>query len=69
MAVVLHPWQILVATLAGWITRQQDAGSEYLREIVHHMWNAERDVSLVPIAVFRGRGMRRKDARMQMVVK
>ena len=25
MAVVLHPWQILVATMAGWITRQQDA--------------------------------------------
>ncbi len=32
MAVVLQPWQILVAALAGWITRQQDAVIKYLRE-------------------------------------
>src|SRR5210317_2141500 len=32
MAVLLQPWQILVAALAGWITRQQDAVIEYLRE-------------------------------------
>jgi transposase InsO family protein len=32
MATVLHPWQILVAAMAGWITRQQDAVIEYLRE-------------------------------------
>ena len=32
MAVVLHPWQVLVAALAGWIGRQQDAVIEYLRE-------------------------------------
>jgi putative transposase len=32
MAVVLHPWQIFVASLAGWITRQQDAVIEYLQE-------------------------------------
>ena len=32
MAVVLQPWQILVATMAGWISRQQDAVIEYLRE-------------------------------------
>ena len=32
MAVVLHPWQIFVAAMAGWITRQQDAVIEYLRE-------------------------------------
>jgi hypothetical protein len=32
MTTVLHPWQILVAAMAGWITRQQDAGIEYLRE-------------------------------------
>ena len=29
---MLHPWQILVATMAGWITRQQDAAINYLRE-------------------------------------
>ena len=32
MAAVLQPWQILVAALAGWICRQQDAVIEYLRE-------------------------------------
>jgi putative transposase len=32
MAVVLQPWQILVTALAGWITNQQDAIFEYLRE-------------------------------------
>ena len=32
MATVLHPWQILVAAMAGWITRQQDATIEFLRE-------------------------------------
>jgi putative transposase len=32
MALVLQPWQILVAAFAGWITREQDAVIEYLRE-------------------------------------
>ncbi len=32
MATVLHPWQILVAAMAGWIRRQQDAVIDYLRE-------------------------------------
>jgi len=32
MATVLYPWQILVAAMAGWITRQQDAAIEYRRE-------------------------------------
>ena len=32
MATVLHPWQILVAAMAGWITRQQDAVIDYLQE-------------------------------------
>jgi hypothetical protein len=32
MATVLYPWQILVTAMAGWITRQQDAVIEYLRE-------------------------------------
>ena len=32
MAVALQPWQILVAALAGWISREQDAVIEYLRE-------------------------------------
>ncbi len=32
MATVLYPWQILVAAMAGWITRKQDAVIDYLRE-------------------------------------
>ncbi len=32
MATVLYPWQILVAAMAGWISRRQDAVIEYLRE-------------------------------------
>ena len=32
MNTVLQPWQILVAAMAGWISRQQDAVIEYLRE-------------------------------------
>jgi len=32
MATAIHPWQILVAAMAGWITRQQDAVIDYLRE-------------------------------------
>ena len=32
MATVLQPWQILVAAMAGWITRQQDQVIDYLRE-------------------------------------
>ena len=32
MAAVFQPWQMLVAALAGWISREQDAVIEYLRE-------------------------------------
>ena len=32
MTAVVQPWQILVTAMAGWITRQQDAVVEYLRE-------------------------------------
>ena len=35
MATVLQPWQILVAAMAGWITRQQDSVIDYLREENH----------------------------------
>jgi glycerol-3-phosphate O-acyltransferase len=42
-------------------------GSDYLRQIVHHQWHAPQEVLLVPVAIFRGRGMRR-DARLRTVV-
>jgi len=32
MRTLLQPWQVLVAAMAGWITRQQEAAVEYLRE-------------------------------------
>lgn len=40
------------------------SGTDYLRDIVHHLWSSERDVALVPVAVLRGRGMRRKESRL-----
>ena len=32
MAMVLQPWQLLVAAMAGWINQHQQAVVEYLRE-------------------------------------
>ena len=32
MAMVLHPWQLLVAGMAGWINQHQQAVVDYLRE-------------------------------------
>ncbi len=44
------------------------AGSDYVREIVHHRWASGQPVSFVPIAVLRGRGMRRKESRLATLV-
>src|SRR4029453_5546707 len=41
---------------------------DYLRDIVHELWNSEEEVSLVPVAVLRGRGMRRKESRLGTLV-
>ena len=43
-------------------------GSDYLREIVHDLWASGQEVSLVPLAVIRGRGMRRKESRLATLV-
>ena len=40
------------------------SGSDYLREIVHGQWNRDQDVFLVPLAVIRGRGFRRRESRL-----
>ncbi len=32
MATTLQPWQVLLATMAGWINRHQQAAIDYLRE-------------------------------------
>lgn len=56
-----------------WLLRRRGAlrartGSDYLRDIVHELWNSEEEVSLVPVAVLRGRGMRRKESRLATLV-
>jgi glycerol-3-phosphate O-acyltransferase len=43
-------------------------GSDYLREIVHQLWTSGETVSLVPVAVLRGRGMRRRESRLATLV-
>jgi len=32
VATALQPWQILAAAMAGWISREQEAVIEFLRE-------------------------------------
>jgi glycerol-3-phosphate O-acyltransferase len=48
--------------------RGMRTGSDYLREIVHHLWSSGQEVALVPVAVLRGRGMRRKESRLATLV-
>ncbi len=43
-------------------------GSDYLREVVHQLWTSGDEVALVPVAVLRGRGMRRKESRLATLV-
>ncbi|MBI3768982.1 MAG: 1-acyl-sn-glycerol-3-phosphate acyltransferase [Deltaproteobacteria bacterium] len=43
-------------------------GSDYLREIVHSLWGKEQPVFLVPLAIFRGSGLRRKGSRLASFV-
>jgi glycerol-3-phosphate O-acyltransferase len=48
--------------------RSARAGSDYLREIVHIVPDLDREVFLVPVAVLRGRGYRRKESRLATLV-
>jgi len=43
-------------------------GADYLREIVHSLWEREQEVFLVPLAVIRGRGFRRRESRIATLV-
>ncbi len=43
-------------------------GSDYLQEIVHGLWGKEQLVFLVPLAIFRGSGLRRKGSRLASFV-
>jgi len=44
------------------------SGTDYLREIVHATWGTDQNVFLVPLAVLRGRGYRRKEWRLATIV-
>jgi glycerol-3-phosphate O-acyltransferase len=44
------------------------AGADYLREIVRALWTKEQPVWLVPLAIFRGSGLRRKGSRFASFV-
>ncbi len=43
-------------------------GADYLREVVHALWGKEQPVFLVPVAIFRGSGLRRKGSRFASFV-
>src|ERR1700687_2895022 len=44
------------------------SGTDYLREIVHAGWSSGQEVFLVPWAVLRGRGYRRRESRLATLV-
>jgi glycerol-3-phosphate O-acyltransferase len=48
--------------------RSMHAGRDYLRDMVHQLWESGEEVSLVPLAVLRGRGMRRKESKIATLV-
>ncbi len=48
--------------------RRVRSGTDYLREIVHGGLQNEHEVSLVPMAVLRGRGFRRRESRLATLV-
>ncbi len=43
-------------------------GADFLREIVHGLWGKEQPIFLVPLAIFRGSGLRRKGSRLASFV-
>jgi glycerol-3-phosphate O-acyltransferase len=48
--------------------RRVRSGTDYLREIVHATWGTDQAVFLVPLAVLRGRGYRRKEWKLATIV-
>jgi glycerol-3-phosphate O-acyltransferase len=48
--------------------RETRRGADYLREIVHGLWGKEQPVFLVPLGIFRGSGLRRKNSRFASFV-
>jgi len=52
----------------GTPTRDVARGTDYLREIVHGLWDKDQPVFLVPLAIFRGSGLRRRGSRLASFV-
>ncbi|HVN85095.1 MAG TPA: 1-acyl-sn-glycerol-3-phosphate acyltransferase [Candidatus Binatia bacterium] len=46
----------------------QRTGRDYLREVIHASWDRSDEVFVVPLAVLRGRGYRRKESRLATLV-
>lgn len=53
---------------SGRAARGAREGSDYLREIVHGLWGKDQPVFLVPLAIFRGSGLRRRGSRLASLV-
>jgi glycerol-3-phosphate O-acyltransferase len=49
-------------------TREARRGADYLHEVVHGLWGRDQPVFLVPLAIFRGSGLRRKGSRLASFV-
>lgn len=49
-------------------SRRPRSGTDYLREVVHAGLVSGRPVRLVPVAVMRGRGFRRRESRLQTLL-
>jgi glycerol-3-phosphate O-acyltransferase len=50
------------------VGREARRGADYLREIVHGLWGKEQPTFLVPLAIFRGSGLRHKGSRLASFV-
>jgi glycerol-3-phosphate O-acyltransferase len=48
--------------------RETRRGADHLREIVHGLWGKDQPVFLIPLAIFRGSGLRRKGSRLASFV-
>ncbi len=52
----------------GTATLELARGTDFLREIVHGLWGKDQPVFLVPLAIFRGSGLRRRGSRLASFV-
>ena len=60
--------EVNARTGGGRMPREVRAGRDYLHEIVRGLWGKEQAVFLVPIAIFRGSGLRRQGSRLGSLI-